>query len=113
MPILLAIASLIVALVLHAVAAQSVTAQAGGGSPSAAELQHAATLFAASDWKQAHEAYAALAKQFPTHPHPRRRRLSSPLTAASKAVDLRHLDEPDLAIAVADPHPARRGGGGR
>ena len=61
-------ASLIVALVLHALVGQRVRAQAGGGAPSAAELQRAATLFAASNWQQAHDAYAALAKQFPTHP---------------------------------------------
>ena len=39
--------------------------------PPAADLQNAAALFNASEWKAAHAAYAALAARYPTHPQAR------------------------------------------
>ncbi len=61
--------SLVVCLFLPLLALQSVTAQATAvASPPAAELQRAATLFAASDWTAANAAYTALASRYPAHP---------------------------------------------
>ena len=55
-------------IVLTAQAAPSVPAAAAPPpAPPAAELQAAATLFAASDWKAANAAYAAIAARFPKH----------------------------------------------
>lgn len=50
-----------------ALRAQSTPIPPGAGAPPPAELQSAANLFAASDWKAAHAAYASLAARFPKH----------------------------------------------